>query len=364
MLPLDRFKGKHFMQRSLCVLLALFLFTSSSELASSQKRVHHYIFFNLDRQRINEPSFINNGAIEGAQLKYTWRELEPAKGKYDFKAIHRDLEFLESKRKKLFVQLQDVSFGPEKINVPQYLRDDEYEGGVAAQYNIVSGDEEHATIGGWVAKRWNRKVQQHFQLLLLALGREFDGRIAGINLPETAIDFGDTGRLRPKDFAAERYVECVIENMRALKRAFPKSVTMQYANFMPGEWLPGSDKGYLKSVYKAAHDLGVGVGGPDLLPFRRGQLNHSYPLIRASAGLIPTGIAVQEGNFSEPNPQNARRLATRELLDFATNNLKVDYVFWCTEEPFYSREVLPMLTQLFGVRRSNSAVTHAQDSAQ
>jgi len=350
------------MPRSFCLLLTLFVFTLSGQPVSSQKRVHHYIFFNLERQRINEPAFLNNAGIEGAQLKYTWRELEPTKEKYDFKAIHHDLEFLESKRKKLFIQLQDVSFAAEKINVPQYLRNDEYDGGVVAQYRIVAGDEEHATIDGWLAKRWNSKVQERFQLLLLTLGREFDGRIAGINLPETAVDFGETGRLRPKDFTAERYTECVIENMKALKRAFPKSVTMQYANFMPGEWLPGDDKGYLKSVYKAALELGVGVGGPDLLPFRRGQLNHSYPLIRASAGSIPTGIAVQEGNFSDPDPKNARRLSTKELLDFATNNLKVDYVFWCTEEPYYSSEVLPMLTQRLGVRRPNGAFTHAQAS--
>jgi hypothetical protein len=70
--------------------------------------------------------------------------------------------------------------------------------------------------------------------------------------------------------------------MKALKHAFPKSAVIQYANFMPGEWLPGDDKGYLRTVYKEARALGVGVGGPDLLPFRPGQNNHSYPLIRAS----------------------------------------------------------------------------------
>lgn len=68
-----------------------------------------------------------------------------------------------------------------------------------------------------------------------------------------------------------------------MKRAFPKSVVMQYANFMPGEWLPHDDRGYLRSVYAHARAWGVGVGGPDLLPFRPAQLSHAYPLIRASA---------------------------------------------------------------------------------
>jgi len=352
------------MYLSTFLLLTFSLLASLGGPVAVPKTVHHYIFFNLERERINESSFLNNKGIEGAQLKYTWRELEPTKDQYDFRAIRKDLDFLESKKKKLFIQLQDVSFASEKINVPQYLRNNEYGGGVAPQFNIVGHDEEHATIGGWVVKRWNTNVQSRFQKLLTALGKEFDGRIAGINLPETALDFGDTGRLSPKEFTAERYVECIIENMTALKRAFPKSVTIQYANFMPGEWLPGDDKGYLKKVYKAARELGVGVGGPDLLPFRRGQLNHSYPLIQTSAGIIPTGIAVQEGNYSEPDPQSAKRLSVAELLNFASNNLKVDYIFWCTEEPYYSKEVLPLLSQLLGVRRPGGAFTHGQHPAE
>jgi hypothetical protein len=97
----------------------------------------------------------------------------------------------------------------------------------------------------------------------------------------------------PKDFSFEGYRDAVITNMQALRRAFRTSVPMQYANFMPGEWLPDDDKGYLRSVYAEAVNLKVGVGGPDLLPHRQGQQNHSYRLIAAAAGSVPTGIAVQ-----------------------------------------------------------------------
>ncbi len=91
----------------------------------------------------------------------------------------------------------------------------------------------------------------------------------------------------------------IITNMKALKQAFPKSVAMQYANFMPGEWRPTEDKGYLRAVYKAAKELRVGVGGPDLQPYRHGQLKSSYPLIREAAGIVPIGIAVQDGNYED-----------------------------------------------------------------
>ena len=307
------------------------------------KPVHHYVFFNLDREHISDESFLATSAFEGAQLKYTWRELEPQKDVYDFSAIRKDLAFLTSKGKKLFIQLQDVTFSPKRVFVPEYLRADEYNGGVAPQYNLANG-EEHATINGWVARRWDPAVQQRLHKLFAELGKEFDGKIAGINLPETSIGFGQSGRLFPKGFTHEVYRDAVIANMKALKRAFPKSVVLQYANFMPGEWLPDNDKSYLYSVYKAARELGVGVGGPDLLPFKRPQLNHSYPLIKESAGVVPTGIAVQEGNYAETNPANGKRPTIAELLQFATDTLKVDYVFWCTEEPYYSSEVIPFFS--------------------
>ena len=33
-------------------------------------------------------------------------------------------------------------------------------------------------------------------------------------------------------------------------------------------------------------------------------------------------------------------------MDFAENYLKVDYVFWCTEEPYFSQDLIPFLQRL------------------
>ncbi len=306
--------------------------------------VHHYVFFNRDRERISDAAFLGTKALEGAQLKYTWRELEREKDGYDFSAIEHDLAFLQSKGKRLFLQLQDASFDPAIVNVPRYLLDEaRYHGGADRQYRIENDDEDHAVPEGWVARRWDPAAQERFHKLLLALGREFDGKIEGINLPETAVSFGESGRLFPKGFTPEIYRDAVITNMTALRRAFPKSAAMQYANFMPGEWLPGKDRSYLRSVYRAARELKAGVGGPDLLPYKPGQMNHCYPLIRQCAGIVPTGIAVQEGNYQHKNPKTGRLVTISELADFATEYLKVDYIFWCTQEPFYSERLMPYL---------------------
>lgn len=312
--------------------------------SAAAQQTHHYVFFNRDRERIRDQSFLNTKALEGAQLKYTWRELETEKDTYDFSAIRQDLAFLTSKGKKLFIQLQDVSFDNSIVNVPPYLlRDGQYNGGADKQYNFEGDDEESAVAGGWVARRWDAAVQARFHKLLLKLGKEFDGRIEGINLAETSVTFGKSGRLFPKGFSFENYRDAVLTNMKALKRAFPKSVAMQYANFMPGEWLPGEDHSYLRSVYRRARELRVGVGGPDLLPYKPGQMNHSYRFIREADGIVPTGIAVQWGNYEHRNPMTGKRVTLSELLDFATAYLKVDYIFWSTQEPFYSEQVLPML---------------------
>ncbi len=313
-------------------------------LSAAAKFPRHYVFFNRERARISEPSFLETRAFEGAQLKYTWRELEPEKDKYDFSALRTDLAFLTSKGKRLFVQLQDVSFDGNIVNVPEYLRRDPlYKGGADRDFRIEGDDEARATPAGWVARRWDPAVRERFHKLLFALGREFDGKIEGINLPETAVSFGRSGRLFPAGFNFESYRAAVFENMGVLKRAFPKSTAMQYANFMPGEWLPGDDRSYLRSVYRRARELGVAVGGPDLLPYRRPQLNHSYPFIRETAGVVPTGIAVQWGNYEQTNPRTGKTPTIAELIEFAADYLKVDYLFWSTQEPFYSERLVPHL---------------------
>jgi hypothetical protein len=315
----------------------------SAQLAA--KPVHHYVFFSQDRERIAGDSlFFGTKALEGAQVTYTWRQLEPAKDQYDFSLIREDLALLTPRGKKLWIQIQDVTFDSTRINIPRYLLNDTiYHGGAAQKINDRV-PEAVAPHGGWVARRWDPAVQDRLHRLFAALGREFDGRIEGVNLDETSIGFGTTGRHWPAGFTPEIYRDAVITNMKALKNAFPRSVAMQYGNFMPGEWRPSEDKGYLRSVYDAAKQFGVGMGGPDLLPFRKGQLRSSYPLLREVSGVVPTGIAVQDGNFTEDlNPATGKRVTVPELIDFAANNLRVKYIFWGTEEPFYSSEIVPYL---------------------
>ncbi|MFL6209872.1 MAG: hypothetical protein ACJ74W_13530 [Pyrinomonadaceae bacterium] len=322
---------------------ALFLWLGCASVRA--KPLQHYVFFGQDREKIKAAaSFLETKALVGAQVTYSWRQLEPAKDAYDFSAIREDLAFLTSKGKRLFIQLQDVTFSAAHINVPRYLlQDPQYHGGADKQYQYKAGHEDAATVAGWMARRWDPVVQERWHKLLFALGKEFDGKIEGVNFAETAFDVGETGRLFPKGFSFESYRDGIITNMKALRRAFPKSVVLEYANFMPGEWLPTEDKGHLRAIYKAARELHVGVGGPDLLPYKKGQMSHSYPLIRDSAGIVPVGLAVQDGDYEHENPKTGQRVTITEIIEFATDYLKLDYIFWCTQEPYYSEQLIPLL---------------------
>jgi hypothetical protein len=318
--------------------------SKAAESDRGERVVHHYIFFGRDRGKLHgdADSFLETPALEGAQVAYSWRELEPQKDAYDFSDIREDLTFLRSKGKKLFVQFQDVCFSPTQTIVPNYLlRERQYHGGAEREYSDEGDDKAHPVVEGWTTRRWDPAVQGRLRKLFNALGKEFDGRIEGINTAESAIDVADQGPLRPKGFSCAIYRDAIIANMKALKEAFPRSVTIEYANFMPGEWRPTADKGYLRAVYQAAKKLRVGVGGPDLLPFRPGQLGGSYPLIRDASGTVPTGIAVQDGDYDDKGPKTGKRRTIPELIKFATEYLRVDYIFWCTQEPYYSQELIP-----------------------
>jgi len=300
----------------------------------------NFVFFHRDHERIEDSSFLANPGIAGAQLTYTWRELEPERGEYAFDPIRQQLALLGRHGKRLFLQLQDVSFS-ERILVPDYLTaDTAFHGGAARKYEGSAG-----VFDGWVARRWDPAVRERFAGLLAALAAEFDGRLEGVNLPETAIGF-ESPVFHPPGFTFESYAEGIRANLRAARSAFTRSCVIVYANFMPGEALPTVDHGYLRSVYALAERIGAGVGGPDLLPFRAGHLANSLPLIAGRSPNVVAGMAVQDGNLAERDPATGERATVEMLYRYAAGDLHLEYIFWGAQEPYYSRDVLPFLSRL------------------
>ena len=307
----------------------------------------NFIYFGVERSRILEAEFLETESIVGAQLKYRWQELEPDRDRYDLQPILQDLAFLEQHGKALFVQLQDVSFEEGIVNVPDYLRNDPaFGGGVARQYSFEEDDETVPIAEGWVARRWDPAVRARFIKLLQVLAQELDGRIEGLSLPETSVGFGESGELHPPGFTYESYFEGVTIIMTAAREAFRRSHVIQYANFMPGEELPDNDRGFLRGVYEHADSISAGVGGPDLLPHRWFQQINSYALIEARSPNTVAGVAVQWGNLEDRNPATGERVSVDELYRFARDDLRLNYIFWGTQEPYYSDEITPYLRNL------------------
>ncbi|MES2777335.1 MAG: hypothetical protein V4722_24365 [Bacteroidota bacterium] len=305
--------------------------------------IHHFVYFSRDRENIIDHPLLQHPRFEGAQIMYSWRDFEVQKGKYDFTILQQDYEYLKKFGKKIFIQLQDATFNPAYKAFPDYLATDEYNGGATYQYNDAGKPE------GWVAKRWNKKVRERFALLLQALGTAFDGKIAGINLQETAIGISSK---TDTSFSEQGYIQGLKENMLALKKAFPISTTMIYANFTPGEWLPWNDKGYLRSLYEYGEQIGVGLGGPDLMVTRKGQLNHALKFMHEGKYTVPIGIAIQDGNYfgktgdEKPDTANAPRQNLVPLLHaFAKDFLRVSYMFWVDQEPYFKEDVLPCFSK-------------------
>ncbi|WP_375451862.1 hypothetical protein [uncultured Devosia sp.] len=287
---------------------ANFVYTSAGELPAAQ-------------------TILERPDIEGAQVVYNWKLLEPSQGAYDFSAIERDLALTDALGKKLFVQVQDRFFSPEARNIPAYLLEDARYGG-----GLVQQIEEGKTEGyGWTTMQWLPAVRKRYQALLSALAARFDGKIYGVNLPETAIDV--TEDRAEAGFACDSYFDAELENLKAARAAFTQSVVVQYVNFWPCEW--DNDHHYMSRLFDFAQANDIGLGGPDIVPWREGQMNNSYPFFNASKGALRiVGMAVQEPTLDYVNEATGKPFTKAEFVEFATDYLGVDAVFWSTQTPW------------------------------
>lgn len=306
-----------------------------------------FLFIGGNEARSNK-KYLENSCVSGAQIIYSWKQLEPQKDVYDFSKIEEDLHFLSSMHKKLFIQLQDRSFEPTIFNVPDYIREDEeYHGGVAMQYDFP-GEGKPITVG-WVARVWDSAVRRRFQLLMQRLATQFDGAIYGINLPETAVDFDENNP--PKDFTSDTYFDAELENIGTLRKGFTKSIVLQYVNFFPGEW--DNDRHFMSRLFTYAVHHKIGLGGPDSVPYRLAHMKNSYPFFNKYKGKLVTGMAIQEPDYTYKNPETGVYYTFSDFYNFMRAYLGATIVFWNIEEPFFSSQVEPHLnTHYFECKRS------------
>jgi len=288
-----------------------FLFTNSEDLAT-------------------QGALLGRPDIAGAQVVYSWKSLETARDRYDFTAIERDLAFVSGINRKLFVQIQDRFFEIQHRNVPAYLLQEPiYRGGLVAQAD--NPGENQPEGHGWVTQQWNPAVRERFQKLLAALAQKFDGRVWGINLPESSADVDQ--KKDQTGFTCDGYFEATLENIAFARKVFVNSHVVQYANFWPCEW--ENDRKYMSRTFEFARKNRIGLGGPDIVPYRKAQMKNSYPFFHQYRGQLSlVAMAIQEPTLTYTNPETKKKFTREEFVAFAENYLGVDVIFWSTTSPW------------------------------
>jgi hypothetical protein len=218
------------MYKIVFVIVSLLGFLPCSNVLGSESKVQNFLFIGGSAPR--DFSARINDQVEGVQVVYSWKSIETDKDKYDFERIEKDLAFLRSKGKKLWLQLQDRFF--DSRSIPDYLlKDPIYQGGLARQRD--NPGEGKGVGSGWVSKQWNPALNERYQKLIAQIALRLDGQIYGINLPETSADI-DLKVESKMGFTCDRYFEATLKNVNFAKSVFKKSYVVQYTNFWPCEW--------------------------------------------------------------------------------------------------------------------------------
>ena len=179
--------------------------------------------------------------LQGLELRVVWADLERGPGEYTFDDLDDLYTTLAACRKSLFLEIWAVNFqGSSQGIVPRDL-----EGELAR------------TRAGYMAKLWHPEVMDRFIALHRALAERFDRQpyFEGVILTETATGGADG------DYSPGAYIEQLTRAMRAIRSAWSNSQVIIFANF-----IPGSSTDEFRDLLETAASLGVGVGGPDVLP--------------------------------------------------------------------------------------------------
>jgi hypothetical protein len=314
------------MKWSVCLGCFLILSSQVSAFARPSSKPRDFVYLGQDDLDVNLP-ILERSDIAGAEVVYVWRSLEPKKGHYDFSMIEHDLDLTKSRGKAMYIEVGDRFFTPDARWLPQYLLDEpEFGGGLVRQ---VEG--QRPSWSGWVARQWDSNVRRRFQMLLKALGKQFDGRIAGLVLTETAVSVDKDNP--PEGFTCDRYFEAELENALFARRAFRRSHVIQYVNFWPCDW--SNSRGYMSRFFEFAATNHIGVGGPDIVPWQKGQMLNSYAFIRVYQNKVPVvAMAIQEPTLEYLSPETGKPFTRAEFERFASAYLGVDEIFWSKDSPW------------------------------
>ncbi|MBL8497529.1 glycoside hydrolase [Nitrosomonas sp. JL21] len=276
-------------------------------------------------------------ALLGLQIRYSWKELEPKEGIYNFAPIDKHLAELAKRNKRLVVLLELKEMGTDEAGspVPAYAKTSLYEGGTYSFGNYGKG-----VPLGYGTKLWNNRIHDRWVALVQALGKRYNSH------PHfEAIGFTETSMGDPMEILSQEQIESYYKNLLSINREmrahFPNTVAYQFVNY---------PRPILQSLLGELKEMGTALGGPDVFLEDPGLLYskapkgiyHYYPEL---SGAIPLMPSVQHQNYVATQwGKQGYEPSVSELFAFARDTLKANYIFW-TRDPDHYWKVLQFLNK-------------------
>ena len=106
----------------------------------------------------------------------------------------------------------------------------------------------------------------------------------------------------------------------------------------------------MRKIFLYAKKNKIGLGGPDIIPYRQSQMKNSYAFFHHYQGEInPIGMAVQEGDYTYKKPDTNQYYKFSDFYLFARDYLGATILFWNVQEPFLPERLVPKLSPQYFV---------------
>jgi hypothetical protein len=271
---------------------------------------------------------LNGLGVQGVIMRYTWRELEPTQGNYNFTRISTELAqclSIGTARGQRFGLIAFVgvnTFGG-TLPLPNYL----------SQYAT-----EEVGTGAWNTWRWNSTIRTRWAELVREIARQFDSHVCweGIATSETATK--DANGDPASGYTHAGFRQGLIEETNVIASACTFGRHFFYQNFFPTQ----SEDDNLDLVVEAGIANGAMVMcAPDILPGKDALESRVYPRYTRTTAL--NGIAPFRGRLPfQCSAQNDSHHwnstlesdvtgpfdTMQSIFDYARNTLKCNYVAW------------------------------------
>lgn len=304
----------------LIAVVALFPFIFDAAQAEMKWNPGHYMQIGRGNADTVQPQrfvyyddIATNTNIVGVVVPFRWNMLEGAQGDYSagIATIRAEIAKLKSlsSPKRLYVRIIDNGFNQPASDIfPSYL----IETGATFETNTSS-----------IWRKWNANYMDAYIAMVTAYAVEFDDEpyFEGLYLiRETALGWG--GSQPPPDYDNTAYVTQLQRLALEAKTAWTKTNVIMPTNFIGGQSVMDSHIAYLASI-------GVGIGGPDVLP-PPSVGTHAYKTLTGDSGghdyrgEIPVQYSIEASELGG----SLGSWMPSDLYDFANGTLQTSHLFW------------------------------------